>query len=412
VIPQGVFKTADAGRGFRRFLLPDETPFGPIVVEDMSELDPFERAENRTAIMVLGKGHTVHYPVPYQYWKKRSKGRGSGIGFDTPYEEVTANKITALRWFAEPVVAGDLTSPWITARRHALKAVRKLLGKSSYVAHEGANTGGANAVYWVSIVGRRPGGALMVSNITERARREVQQIQAAVESQLVYPLLRGRDVRCWNAQPSASIIVPQDPDRPAYAIPESRMQSDFPKTYSYFKRFEKALVQRKSQVIKNLADKQGFYFLYSIKDYTLANYKVVWREQAHPFTVAVIGPENRRPVIPDHKLMMVEASSEEEAHFLCAILNSTPVRFAVSAYAIEIQTGVHVLKNVAVPSFKASDASHRKLAEHSASAHKAAAKTEQATVIALEAQIDALVCRLWDLSAAELEGMKQSLAEA
>lgn len=371
IITQGVFKTVDAGKGFRRFVLPGNIPFGPIVVEDMSELQPFEGATNRTAVVIMGKGHAVRYPVPYQYWKKRSGGRGSGIAFDTPYEEVTSNKIKASQWFAEPISDKDKTSAWLTARRQALKAVRKLLGASSYTAHEGANTGGANAVFWVTVVGKRPGGTVMVSNITEGARREVQQVQAAVESDLVYPLLRGRDVQRWSAQPSASILVPQDTAKPAFAISEGRMQSEFPKAYSYFKRFAKPLSDRKSQVIKNLADKQGFYFLYSIKNYTMAPFKVVWREQAYPLTAAVIGPENKRPIIPDHKLMMVDAASAIEAHYLCGVLNSTPVRFAVAAYAVEIQTGVHVLKNIAVPKFNLVNKIHQKLADSSGNAHKA-----------------------------------------
>ncbi len=179
VITQGVFKTAEAGKGFRRFSLPDKTPFGPIVVEDMVNLAPFEGAATRTSVAVFAKGHAVRYPIPYQYWKKCGTGRGSAIGFDTPYEEVTKNKITAKQWFAEPVDAADLTSPWITARRQALKAVRKLLGNSPYVAHEGANTGGANAVYWVTVAGKRPGGALVRHFISPRTYFLLRPLQQA-----------------------------------------------------------------------------------------------------------------------------------------------------------------------------------------------------------------------------------------
>jgi type I restriction-modification system DNA methylase subunit len=103
VLSQSLFKTSSAGQGFRRFLLPDKTGIGPMVVEDMVELKPFEGATNRTAVAVLAKGKRVSYPVSYQYWKKRGEGRGSAIGFDTPYEEVTSAKITFRNWHAEPV---------------------------------------------------------------------------------------------------------------------------------------------------------------------------------------------------------------------------------------------------------------------------------------------------------------------
>ena len=60
----------------------------------MVELDPFEGASNRTAVAVFAKGKAITYPVTYQYWKQKETGRGSRIGFDTPYEEVTSQKIT------------------------------------------------------------------------------------------------------------------------------------------------------------------------------------------------------------------------------------------------------------------------------------------------------------------------------
>jgi hypothetical protein len=55
VLTQSLFKTSGAGQGFRRFSLPDKTPFGPLMVEDMVELKPFEGANNRTAVAVFAK---------------------------------------------------------------------------------------------------------------------------------------------------------------------------------------------------------------------------------------------------------------------------------------------------------------------------------------------------------------------
>ena len=39
---------------------------------------------------------------------------------------------------------------------------------------------------------------------------EVDKKQGQVETDLLYPLLRGEDVARWNAQPSSYIIVPND----------------------------------------------------------------------------------------------------------------------------------------------------------------------------------------------------------
>ena len=55
VLSQSLFKTSGAGQGFRRFLLPDKTPFGPLIEKTCSN-SPFEGATNRTVVAVFPKG--------------------------------------------------------------------------------------------------------------------------------------------------------------------------------------------------------------------------------------------------------------------------------------------------------------------------------------------------------------------
>jgi len=410
VLSQSLFKTAAAGQGFRRFLLPDKTPFGALVVEDMVELKPFEGAANRTSLAVFTKGHAVRYPVSYQYWRKRGEGRGSAIGFDTPYEEVTKEKITYRAWHAQPVDTADPTSSWITARPKALKVVHRVLGGSSYMGRAGTFTGGANAVYWLEVVGERAGGLLIVANVTEGARNKVTRTQAAVEKDLVFPLLRGADVLRWLASPSLSVLLTHEKGQRLRAIPEKQMQVGHPKAYSYLKRFEE-LLRKRAAFKRYFRAEAPFYSIFNIGDYTFARWKVVWREQASALTAAVVGCMEGRPVIPDHKLMMVDVTSRPEAHFLCAALNSSPARFVVAAYAVEIQMDTHILENVAVPRFSPENGVHVRLAELSEAAHKAAAKGDAEEAKRVEEEVDRWAAKLWGLTDEELQEIKASLAE-
>jgi hypothetical protein len=140
VITQSLFKTAGAGAGFRRFSIPRgdgrRTPLRILCVEDMVSLQPFEGASNRTAVMVLEKGKPTAYPVPYTVWRKQGRKR---FTYDSTLEEVT-NATVRLKFVAEPVNPSDPTSPWLTARPKAIKAIRKVLGKSDYEAHAGVCT--------------------------------------------------------------------------------------------------------------------------------------------------------------------------------------------------------------------------------------------------------------------------------
>jgi hypothetical protein len=406
IITQSVFKVG-AASGFRRFSLPDGTGLRVLHVDDMTELQPFEGASNRTAVLILEKGRATSYPVPYTYWRKVRRGRS--LGFDMELEEVQSVTLRS-RFQARPIESNDLTSPWITGRPLALRAIQKVLGSSDYRAHEGVNTGGANAVYWVDIVGQRPDGLVMVTNITEGAKRGVEQVTMPLEPDLLYPLLRGRDVKRWRAEPSAWIVVPQDPSRPSRAYPEEALQRDYPKTYAYLKRFESVLRQRSGfRQILSRRDSE-FYGLMDIDRYTFAPYKVVWREVSHTLDAAVAEQIDNKSVVPDHTLILVACTTREEAHYLCAVLNSSPARFAVQNYIV-LHPDPHVLERVGIPQFDFANAIHLRLAHLSKEAHELVAKEDFRCLENVEEEIDRWAARLWGLSERELRDIQRSLQE-
>jgi len=265
VITQTVFKS-DAGKGFRRFDIRGGTAVSVTHVDDMVNIKPFEGASNRTSVMIMEKGKKTKYPVPYTFWNKKTKG------IQLPDEaslSFVLEQTVRTHLVAQPVQKSDNQSPWLTGRTKALRALQRMLGKSTYQAHVGVHTGGANAVFWVDIVTERPDGLLVVSNITKGAKRHVESVQAALEPDCIFPLLRGRDVIRWHAEPSAHIIAPQQEDRRDKAISESMLKEAHPKTYAYLAQFEDALNQRQSGVVRTLMEQGPSYSLYGIKNYTL-----------------------------------------------------------------------------------------------------------------------------------------------
>jgi hypothetical protein len=389
-------------------------PLRVLHVDDMVALQPFEGASNRTAVMVLEKGRQTTYPVPYTVWRKV---RGARFTYDSTLEEViSATK--RLRFIAEPVDPNDPTSPWLTARERVLKAIRKVLGKSDYEAHEGVNTGGANAVYWVNIVLKRTDGLIVVRNITEGAKVKVDEVTEPIEPDLLYPLLRGRDVQRWKAQPSAWILITHLPGMGLKAIPEKEMQTDYPRTYGYLKRFEEVLRERAAfKRYFTRKDKNGrivetgpFYSMFDVGTYTFAPWKVVWREVAHTLDAAVAPPFDDKPTVPDHTLILIDCASNEEAHYLCAALNSSPVRLGVQAYIV-LHPDPHILEHIRIPRFDPKNPVHCRLAELSMQAHEAAKIGDEMRLREIEAEIDRQAAKLWGLSDDELRDIQQSLTE-
>lgn len=118
----------------------------------------------------------------------------------------------------------------------------------------------------------------------------------------------------------------------------------------------------------------------------------------------------KKPVVPDHTCILVECDSAEEAHYLCATVNSSPARLAIRNYIV-LHPDPHVLDNVNVPQFAKADRTHAHLAELSVAAHKAAAKGATAEVSKIEAEIDRAAACLWGLKDEDLAEIKRSLEE-
>ena len=407
VITQSIFKTAGGGEGFRRLQLGDGEHLRVIQVDDFSEVQCFEGATNRTAVLIVHKGRQTSFPVQYNYWRKTADGT---IPTEADHDEAMA-RLRYSQWIAKPIDPKKWNSPWITGRPKALKHVTNIIGQSDYKGRHGSHTH-LSGVFWVEIVSTRKDGQLLISNLHDSGKIEVRNVNVAVEQDFIFPLLRGRDVQKWSADAKCSILLPQDPEDPAKGYPEREMQRTLPKTYSYFKQFEEQL--RKRSGFKQFFDPKTapFYSVYNVGSYTFCPFKVVWREQAALLTAAVaISKEGQKPIVPDHKLMLCRGESEVEVHYVCALLNSIPAQFIVKGYGIETSISSHIFKYLSIKHFDSKDESHLALAANSKALHEATAADDTAKVQALEVENLELAAAYWGLEKSEVTDIKASLEE-
>ena len=303
LITQSVLKTQGAGDGFRRFRFEDGSRnvyLRPVTVEDFSAIQVFDGASNRTAMIVLEKSSTrFRYPINYRIW--RGIGR---IPQDAKLDDVKGRAVV-VEAVAEPVIQGRSSSPWLTVPRGTLPVCRKMLGRSAYRAAAGVTTW-LNGVYWVEIL-QRAGEYLTIQNLSTIGRtKDIEQIQARVESRLVYPLIRGEDVFRWNAAPSLHVIIPQDKIT-REGIPEEEMRRKNRLTYSYLAKFKSQLSNRAGYV-KYFKDKGSpFYSIYNVSHETFSPHKVVWRDMGIGMQAAVVSRSEENAPIPEHHVMFIPA---------------------------------------------------------------------------------------------------------
>jgi SAM-dependent methyltransferase len=401
VITQSVFKTKGGGEGFRGFRYEDGASlshFSPLAVEDLSALQPFEGAANRTAIMYAGKSRKpVSYPVPYTRWKKK---KGKGVNQDDSLAKVLT-KVKTLDLLARPVSQAEIRSPWLSGSKATLEVIKQVSGQGSYISRKGVYCP-TNAVYWLTERQPGAGNTVIITNLADSGKRKVQQVTAAVEKKFVHDLVRGRDVSRWAWTSKLGIILPQNPGHPSKALPVATMKKSYPKTYAFLREFESDI--RSCALLSQFFDPNvdPFYSSYNVGEYTFAPYRVVWKEICSEIEAVVITDDD---VIPDHKLVMVSFDEEEPAYFLAGVLNSAVIGLFVRSYAVSTSISGHIFDYAAIPRYSPKNTLHRKIAVAAKACHSA----DGETLAGLEKKLDGLVGELLGLSLAHVKVAEDEL---
>ena len=162
--PLTTYKTA-AGAGYRRFLAEGKTIDANNIVKckvvkihDLVELYPFEDATNRASMIVTKKEGKTTFPIKCTLWRNKPGCKVLETSELDDLDELADNYDMVMT----PITRSKPSTPWMTITTEAEQGLRKIIGRSSYDAHEGVNTS-MNGVYWVKIVSVQPNG-IMVSN--------------------------------------------------------------------------------------------------------------------------------------------------------------------------------------------------------------------------------------------------------
>lgn len=363
VISQSFFKSSKGGEGFRKFEITRDgyrIPLGVKQVVDMVAIKPFKEVTNRTSVMLLQKGEQTKYPVPYLVWTPKEKV------YETDNLYSVRKKVEEERLFAIPIggviTNNGIRSPWLTtSSSYNTETLSLFLGKSDYQGRKGVEPLGAKGVY----VLQKPvekGDLILIKNDTSRGRlREIKkegEREGLIEERYVYPMISGRNIDRFGINSYSYILLPHDNKKgPHNAIPESELKVNYTKTYEWLIKWKKLLLETRERNGKFYDSKiDPFYSLDNVGLYTFSPFKVVWREQNKEMVSCVVSVKMDRPlihkiIIPDSKVLFCPLSNVDEAHYLCAILNSKPVKEIIEGYTIELQRGIDILNYIKIPRF-------------------------------------------------------------
>lgn len=414
LIPFTLLKT-QAGAGFRRWLADNS-----IIecIHDLVTLYPFEGVINRTAAIIVRKtididrARSMNKAIKHFIWVNPTK---KAINTDATVGEVkkTTSYYEAIM---TPLKENDFRSPWMQVSKEILEDVRKVIGKSEYNANEGVNTA-FNQIYWVDIIDKIDDKHIIIKNSElSGSKKSVREVQGIVEKDLVYPLIRGRDVQRWYVElVNKYIIVPHHKDGKPFK--ESFIKVNYPRTYSYLNSFKQELENR--SVHKLWGKGNPFYSLYGIGEYTFKPYKVVWKRiagaitgKATSFAAAVVEPYNdkilgNKVVIADDSTIIVSTDDRDEAYYLTGILNSITVRLVIAMYTYELRQETHIVEFLYIPKWSPTDPIHRKISMISEKAHEVARKGDTTLLAKIEDELDNIVANLYNISTDKLLSIKR-----
>jgi len=396
LITQEVFKSKGAGEGFRRFQLGDKKHLKVLKAHDLVSVQPFEGATNKTAAIILKKGEKTEYPVLYIVWTKK-KGVGK-ISPDKPLTEVSG-LLTNKRLMARPIYSN--VGAWQTVRANEEKLFL-ISGENYYKARAGA-WADPYGVFWLDVKKVLSDGNLLITNLVEKGKTKVQEVENRVEPDLVFPAIAGPDIERWNINQNFFVLLVNDKHNPMKGYPESVMKDQWPLTFNYLTQFREQLLERTSYKKFHSKSRAPFYSQYNIGTYTFSRYKVVWKRMTTDITAAVISeiktPFNYKQVIPLDTTAIFPVDNELEAHYLCAIINSNPVREFIKSFS-SAGRGFgtpSVMKYIGIPKFDPKDKLHQKLAEISKKCHQLKAEGREKKIEKLEKENDEFVKKLFGI---------------
>lgn len=377
---------SDSAAGFRKFRLPasEGVALYPYHIDDLIDLQPFPDAANETSLFCVRKGMRPSeeslYPqggIAWLEWNRRE-----GVGRIDP--RLTLDQVEAkthrVQKLALPVA--EEGSPLFVGTEEEIEEVHPLRGRSDeYLqrSHKGTTTD-LSRVYWVKLLGHDPvHRRARIRTLREEELAGAKKVDGTagfwIENSLLYPLIRGRDVgRYCYSYSGLYIIVPNLHYEEMET--EQEFRQHYPRAYEYFSRNRDLLLKRSTY--RRYQRGRPFYAIYDVGAYTFSSYKVVWLEQQDPiqFRAAVVGQladslVPNQVIVPDHKLYMFSTKSEDEAHYVCAVLNSRPLRLILGGFLTTKQIGTSVFRYSRVPTFDPSNQPHMQIARISRRAHAA-----------------------------------------
>lgn len=323
-----------AGKLLRTLQVADR-PLNVTHVHDFNKLRPFgDQVGANAAIYTVSADTQPRFPIETTSW---TNGDATA---DFSTTAAVRETLTAEATGLIPLDGDDRTSAWIRE-----DAERRAVGECDHDIRHGVKDDAED----VFSIGR--------DRLSE------------LEPDLVYPYIKSKHVVKYGLFGHELRLVPIEK---AHEDNEETLKNQYPKTYKYLTERRGRLEDRSSSWLQ----RGTFYNVFGLGDYTWADYKVVWCRLGFKPHFAVVstvrdGDLGEKMVVPGDHYMFIATNRKREAHFLCALLNSSIYQRSMKDIASEGKASLSksVVSQLEIPEWEETEESKR-LAELSMQAHR------------------------------------------
>jgi len=412
LVPNAIINADPGSRAFRQFRLrpdkrdsglfdPVDVPFRAVWLDDWSHMNPFAPdAANKPVFLIAKKGEQQAAQTPGSVWTRAPKVKISKGSW-----RLTRPMLVEARGSFAPIDSATPTSAW--RFQHDSRPTLLAGGSNTYTFGKGLDTRGANGVYFVT-VSRYTGASgtrkatVRIANVASEGRAKgITPAIGDVEASLVYPLLRGKDVQHWVAAPAEHMILPHDPEEVDRVLATTALQREYPKALSWLRRNKHFLSSRSTPPSRNwnmTSTGNDWCRIDGPLRHMQSGYSVVVRELAARPAAALVEKRfdmrlNRdaTPLI-DHKLMFCTVQTREEALYLVAMVNSTPMQDLLESFVNQTSVSPKSMKRLPIPDYTASNDDMTELVDLASTVIGSGAPAAKA--IETQPEMDAAVLRI------------------
>ena len=396
LLPYTFFKSTKGGEGFRKLMITRNKQETPISVEEVNDFTNIKIFKPKHTVRTIGvlfkKNKKMVYPMNNWYEWTYS---GDTKDFNAHSELINVlDNIQSKRMIAQPINSDTPQSAWMTLESKELEKTKNILlnGEDPYYrGRKGIEPAGAKGVYILKKPRLYENNKIVITNDISRSRRPdvvaKGEHTGVVENTFVYPMLGGRNIKKWKVISNEFMIVPHTSNTP-YGLDETTLINVAPETHKWLEYFKKELLDSRIQSGKFFNPEiQPWYRLDNVGDYTFSKYKVFWKEQSKNFAAVVVGSYSSLPycdmsifsnkdkvVVCDSKVLMLSLNDEDEAYYVCGVINSSTISKVIDSYAIGLNRGIDILDNIKIYKYNKEDLIHKKIVEKSKLIHSLAAK--------------------------------------